>query len=465
LPRECKRRRRAPWARCPVSELNVYSQLNNPILITGYERRDLPISRAALPSVRVAEIGVVQNIQSFHPELSYEALSKPEVFDAQGNVTASRQEMAGQSYTFGYGYNLAGQLVAETYPSGRVVSTSYDGANRALTVTGRLAGVSKTYVSEAMYWPHGALYALFYGNQVVPVYTYNSRLQAAQLYTTVGNNPNSYLQVLNYAWGSSNNNGTLQVTSSGFGPGVAYNSLWWTTEWFGYDGVNRVASVQDSGGGSRSFAYDAYGNVAVPANSGFGWNGQTPTALTQFSGANQLTTTGYDAAGNQLGIPNVCANCLSYDAENRQTSFLPGGTLYGYDGLGQRVEKVDGDGSTVYVYDAFGQLAAEYTTEAAVTAPCATCYLTWDALGSTRLVTDQNANVVARHDYLPFGEEITAGYIGRSGEFGLNDTAEQKFTGQERDQESGLDYFNARYYGAALGRFLSPDPGNAGARI
>jgi RHS repeat-associated protein len=33
----------------------------------------------------------------------------------------------------------------------------------------------------------------------------------------------------------------------------------------------------------------------------------------------------------------------------------------------------------------------------------------------------------------------------------------QKFTGKERDAESGLDYFGARYYGGALGRFTSPD--------
>jgi RHS repeat-associated protein len=32
------------------------------------------------------------------------------------------------------------------------------------------------------------------------------------------------------------------------------------------------------------------------------------------------------------------------------------------------------------------------------------------------------------------------------------------FTGKERDAESGLDYFGARYYGSALGRFTSPDP-------
>ncbi|NLT33032.1 MAG: RHS repeat-associated core domain-containing protein [Acidobacteria bacterium] len=37
------------------------------------------------------------------------------------------------------------------------------------------------------------------------------------------------------------------------------------------------------------------------------------------------------------------------------------------------------------------------------------------------------------------------------------------FTGKERDAETGLDYFGARYYSGAQGRFLSVDPGNAGA--
>jgi len=32
-----------------------------------------------------------------------------------------------------------------------------------------------------------------------------------------------------------------------------------------------------------------------------------------------------------------------------------------------------------------------------------------------------------------------------------------KFTGKERDAETGLDYFGARYYGSSIGRFVSPD--------
>jgi RHS repeat-associated protein len=33
-----------------------------------------------------------------------------------------------------------------------------------------------------------------------------------------------------------------------------------------------------------------------------------------------------------------------------------------------------------------------------------------------------------------------------------------KFTGKERDSESNLDNFEARYDSSSIGRFMSPDP-------
>ena len=65
----------------------------------------------------------------------------------------------------------------------------------------------------------------------------------------------------------------------------------------------------------------------------------------------------------------------------------------------------------------------------------------------------------ARHDYLPFGEEIPSGIGGRTAVQGyVLDSVRQKFTQKERDTESGLDYFLARYYSSAQGRFTSTDP-------
>jgi len=67
--------------------------------------------------------------------------------------------------------------------------------------------------------------------------------------------------------------------------------------------------------------------------------------------------------------------------------------------------------------------------------------------------------VKARHDYLPFGEETGAGVGSRTAPmgYGAMDSTRQRFTSKERDTESGLDYFGARYYSGAQGRFISPD--------
>ena len=75
------------------------------------------------------------------------------------------------------------------------------------------------------------------------------------------------------------------------------------------------------------------------------------------------------------------------------------------------------------------------------------------------MIFDQSGSLanVSRHDYLPFGEELFAG--NRSTQLGYTnaDGARQKFTGKERDNETGLDYFGARYHGSTQGRFTSAD--------
>jgi RHS repeat-associated protein len=89
-------------------------------------------------------------------------------------------------------------------------------------------------------------------------------------------------------------------------------------------------------------------------------------------------------------------------------------------------------------------------------------WLVADQLGTPRIVFDQSASLATtvRHDYLPFGEELLATVGGRTTALGYSgDTTRQKFTGKERDNETGLDFFEARYYGSNMGHFTSPDPG------
>jgi len=92
-------------------------------------------------------------------------------------------------------------------------------------------------------------------------------------------------------------------------------------------------------------------------------------------------------------------------------------------------------------------------------------WLVTDQLGTPRIILDQTGTLanVSRHDYLPFGEELFAGTGGRTTAQGYptgpnaSDGVRQKFTRKERDNETGLDYFGARYYASTQGRFTSPD--------
>ncbi|HVV70030.1 MAG TPA: hypothetical protein VHI52_00635, partial [Verrucomicrobiae bacterium] len=76
-------------------------------------------------------------------------------------------------------------------------------------------------------------------------------------------------------------------------------------------------------------------------------------------------------------------------------------------------------------YDATGELAAEYET-VAQSADCTTCYLTTDPLGSTRVITDGNGNVVSRHDYYPFGEELATSNRTSALQYGVTDYVAQR---------------------------------------
>jgi RHS repeat-associated protein len=176
---------------------------------------------------------------------------------------------------------------------------------------------------------------------------------------------------------------------------------------------------------------------------------------------NKLIGYQFDSSGNTK--TDASGQTFIYDAENKQVEVRNASNAvvgqYFYDGDGKRVKKIvpsTGE-TTIFVYDAGGKMVAEYSTIVATPTNAKISYLTSDHLGSPRINTDANGQVIARHDYQPFGEEITRASYGA-------DSTRQKFTSYERDIESSLDYAEARYYGYNQGRFSSPDPMMASAR-
>ncbi|HKO42106.1 MAG TPA: RHS repeat-associated core domain-containing protein [Pyrinomonadaceae bacterium] len=240
--------------------------------------------------------------------------------------------------------------------------------------------------------------------------------------------------------------------------------------------------------GSQNFAYDRWGNRTISSASGIGINNKSFTVnvannrLGVPSGQSGAMT--YDAAGN-LTTDTYSGSAVSraYDGENRmisetQSSGAPPAASYNYNADGQRVRRKVGAVETWQVYGIDGELLAEYAATGAVGGPqkeygyrngellvtaepaANLRWLVTDHLGTSRIIADQTGSLagIKRHDYLPFGEELYAGTGGRTTAKGYSgDNVRQKFTSKERDNETGLDYFLARYYSLTQGRFTSPD--------
>jgi len=285
-------------------------------------------------------VGQLSSIANSNSIFSFNA------FDVMQNVTQSSQTMAGQTFTFQYAYNLTGALTSETFPSSRVVTTAYDGANRPVTLSGTYSIWSANYVTGTSYLANGGITSLTRGNNLIYGESYNSRGQLTGI-TEKLNGANVWTLGLN--WGTaSTNNGTLQGATS-TGGGLTFGQT------FGYDNLNRLSTAGEGSNWAQSYSHDAWGNQWMPTSSlpAPVTGPSMPTAnVYSASGAgdNRNVNSTYDAAGNLTVFGSVS---VSYDAENRQKA--AGSTIYLYDGVGQRLGKT-ATGSTEYVYDAFGQL-------------------------------------------------------------------------------------------------------------
>src|SRR5271165_3020379 len=245
------------------------------------------------------------------------------------------------------------------------------------------------------------------------------------------------------------------------------------TQTFTYDGLNRIATAQSQATSGPncwgdSFTIDPWGNLTGKTVTQCSAESLTAPATVQ----NQVSGYCYDIAGNLLGT-SACptlpyAPTYLYDAENRLRSINDIVTPhYWYDGDGKRVIKTlsgganrlywTGTGSeTLTETDLSGNATADYIyfngkRVARLDNPTGTAsvhYYFSDHLGSADVITTNAGVIQQESDYYPYGGErvITSG-----------DTNRYKFTGKERDSESGLDEFGARYYASSLGRFMIPD--------
>jgi RHS repeat-associated protein len=278
------------------------------------------------------------------------------------------------------------------------------------------------------------------------------------------NQPSAY--IINLSFNFNLGNGTTG-SDNGNVIGITNNRVGARSENFAYDSLNRITAGYSTGTNwGESYTIDAWGNLT---NIGT-YTGKNPLGNLACAGGNtknQLNTCfGYDAAGNMTSNGSTV---YTYDAENRLTA--TGGMLYIYDGDGQRVAKcavsncavgTSGTfywrsvaGETLVESDVAGSFQNEYVffngqriARRSLTGTEPVYYYFSDHLGSHSIVTDTNGVIQDESDFSPYGEETV-----------VSESIAQnyKYTGKERDSESGLDNFGARYDASSLGRFMTVD--------
>ena len=427
--------------------------MGSPSVFFGYDESAVSLGGTPLPVTngigRLTSEGV-GNVNTF----SWKAFHS---YDAIGRTLIYRQYWPGTQGAPGMSrvYDLDGNVTAWNNGAARWFYVGYDGAERAISLmTAPLSGVvDATLVANVTYSATGELFTEL-GNGSEVRFTYDKRLRPLTYRMAIAQNVFSYLD----AWGV-----TYDLNGNVLNAGDSHYEGYGT---YTYDNLNRLQTVNTTLGQGCQYTYDTFGNRTsqAPLTSGNCFNSSNT-----FNG-NRISTPGfqYDAAGNLLYDGNYT---YSYDAESRLISVQGQGntTSYQYNPEGIRTTKLMNGSTTVYGYDDNGRLMWTnygygqgkpddvyfngrhfgYVVENNDQSLSSITYSSTNWLGTELARFGETQNIVGRFASLPYGDNqaVVAG--------GDDDTLH--FTGKERDTESNLDYFGARYYSSNLARFMSPD--------
>jgi RHS repeat-associated protein len=383
-------------------------------------------------------------------------------FSQVGKVLSHKQTTNGQSYTTSYKYNLFGTLIETTYPSGRIVKNFLDNDGDLISISSRKNQLNpfKTYASNISYSSHDAINSIQLGNGRWESTQFNSRLQIKQISLGTSSNATDLFK-LEYDYGTVNTGNIKGQTITV--PTVGNNQGFTAVQTFSYDSLNRLKTATENINNQQTwkqtFNYDRFSNRKFEISNTTTISNCPITVCNPDANQqnNRLIGYGYDANGNVQ--TDAEGRTFIYDAHNRQIEVRnnQGNWIakYFYDGDGKRVKKLTPNETTIFVYDANGKSIAEYSTTPPQNQQIN--YLTTDHLDTPRVITNAQGNVTSRNDYRPFGEEINT--TERTQELSYQSSSvKQKYTQKERDDETQLDYFGARYYSATQGRFTTTDP-------
>lgn len=384
------------------------------------------------------------------------------------------------------------------------------------------AGTATNFVSNINYNAKGQREEIFYGNNTKTNYNYESETYRLTRLLTTADGGSRVLQDLNYTIDPAGNitrqfdnaqktifyggqqveaqsdyiydaiyrlveaNGREHSGQIGFTAQDNYSDVWskqslqpnspmqmrnYSQKYF-YDGVGNILKMQHLAGTlgnwTRNYTYN-------PAN-----NQLIKTAV-----GSQSYNYSYNEHGSMLTMPHLSLIDWNFREEMQHVSLGGGGeAYYVYDSSGQRIRKVierTGNKTEERIYLGIFEIYRE-RTNTTITLERETLHVTdgkqriamidsrtrgndgpppqliryqySNHLGSAGLELDELAKIISYEEYHPYG--TTA--------YSATDASRQvaakryRYTGMERDEESGLSYHSARYYLSWLGRWMAADP-------
>ncbi len=415
------------------------------------------------------------------------------------SVTAASPVNQTVTQTVTLKYNDGGEVSAMTYPDGDVVTASYnaDGYFQG-TSDANGAIMSDVHYTNAGLISSFTIGGLTYQGSATTPLTINVGYDGIQRSLSVnavvsGKTLLSQMRTYDNVGNVENLNTTLPTTSGGTKT---------DNQTFCYDALNRLVWAGNTGtpiggdhcgaapGGTttptyqQSFSYDALDRLSngpsgtetytdpahVHAATGLG---SVPNQYAAYDAMGNMTCRNVDiTSGHTCSGSTPTGASMSYDNESRLASWTaPGGTTatdaFLYDNEGHRVLQLasrttggntttsaiitfdgvtettitNGTTSTIKYYTLAGQPFAMATGSAWYS-------LVPDLLGNMSVAVSGSGAVQAVEFYAPYGGA-------RYGDGTL--PTSYNYTSQRLDSQTGLLYYQARYYDAASGAFLSPD--------
>ena len=417
-------------------------------------------------------------------------------------------------------YDALNRAASISTPRDDEIMPAYDEGGLLKAVKARLKGIETDFVTNIAYNPKGQRERIGYGNGAKTKYAYDEKTFRLTRLLTTRNNGADKLQDLSYAYDQMGNitEITDEARQSVFFNGQAANP----SQTFEYDALYRLvkatgrehvsvnadtepetegynpAQVSPEDGSAmrlyaRQWEYDEAGNILALIHSA---NNNCWTRNYNYAAnSNRMDSTSvgqiavnyaYNAHGSMASMPHL--QSMEWDFMERLCHIARGTTeaYYSYDGSGQRVRKVvekgniteerlylggfeiwrkrvngnlDTERETLHIMDDKRRIAVVETLTlnngAAVNSPVPVQrYQLSNNIESVTLELDENANTISYEEYYPYGE--TSYRAGKN----VAEVSQKRYryTGKEKDEESGLYYYGARYYACWLGRWTAADP-------